>query len=340
MHKIKLLSLLAATAIFSVVIGGSVTATSHDNRPVFNHKTDVTFVVDDDGNQENRDEADFLRFGFRGEQGNGDDIDFCSDQTLDLWFYIHNGTSEGQNNAAGDWRSGDTDNDDPFWNADNSTLDGPSVAHNTTVKLDFSDEATNSHVVTASIKSDESNEVTDSVQITCLSDETKQISLEYVEEETLLSTRAPEHGTLGTIDLVGDLASDSGAVLGYGDGIVPSCFEFASVIRGQLKLIVTEDTELVDDPETDPEDPDDTPEAEEPEAEAEDEAEAEPEAEAEDEPEAEPEAEAEDEPEEEDAPDIPPLGAGAVPLAAIVLSSAVGAVGAVGYRAIQSTRRK
>ena len=330
MHKIKLLSLLAATAIFSVVIGGSVTATSHDNRPVFNHKTDVTFVVDDDGNQEDRDEADFLRFGFRGEQGNGDDIDFCSDQTLDLWFYVHNGTSEGQNNAAGDWRSGDTDNGDPFWNTDNSTLDGPSVAHNTTVKLDVPLEATNSHTVTASIKSDESNEVTDSVQIAC-SDETKQISLEYVEKETLLSTRAPEHGTLGAIELVGDLASDSGAVLGYGEGIVPSCFEFASVIRGQLKLIVTEDTELVDDPETDPEDPDDTPEAEDPEAEPEDD------------PEADPETDPEAEPEElgsKGESDIPPLGAGAVPLAAVVLSSAVGAVSAVGYRAVKSTRRK
>ena len=312
MHKIKLLSLLAATAVLSVVVGGSVTANTDAVRPVFNHKTDITFVVDDDGNLETRDEADFLRFGFRGEQGNGDDVDFCSDQTLDLWFYVHNGTSQASNNAAGGWTSGDTDNGDPFWNEANSTLDGPSVAHNTTVKLDVSDEATNSHVVTASIKSDESDEVSDSVQIAC-SDEDKQISLVYDEGETLLSTRAPEHGALGGLNLIGDLAGDSGAVLGYGEnseGIVPSCFEFASVIRGKLSIVVTEDTEVVDDPGTDPEDPDADPDGEDPD-----------------------EAGNGD----EDTPeDIPSLGAGAAPLAAVALSSVLGAVG---YRTVQSTRR-
>ncbi len=311
MHKIKLLSLLAATAVLSVVIGGSVTANTDDVRPVFNHKTDVSFVIDDDGNQENRDEADFLRFGFRGEQGNGDDVDFCSDQTLDLWFYVHNGTSQLSNNVAGTWASGN--DDDPFWNEDNSVLDGPAVAHKTTVRLDVADEASNSHVVTASIKSDESDEVTDSVQIAC-SDESKQISLVYDESETLVSTRAPAHGTLGGFNLVGNLADDSGAVLGYGEnseGIVPSCFDFASVIRGKLNIVVTEDTEVDEDTGTDSEDPDDTPEGE-------------------------------DTPDEtgngdEDAPeDIPPLGAGAAPLAAVALSSVLGAVG---YRTVQSTRR-
>lgn len=297
MHKIKLFSLLAAAAVLSVVVGGSVTANTDDIRPVFNYKADVPFVIDDEGNRENRDEADFLRFGLRGQLGNGDDVDFCSDQTLELWFYVHNGTSQLTNNTAGDWASGD-----PFWNADNSDLDGPSVAHNTTVRLDVPTEAGNSHVVTASVTADNADEVSDSVQIAC-SDETKQISLVYVEEETLLSTRAPEHGTLGGFNLTGSLTGETGAVLGYGDnseGVVPSCFEFASVIRGKLNIVVTEDTEI----EEESEDSEQTPE---------------------------------EEPAGEDTPeDIPDLGAGAAPLAAVALSSVLGAVG---YRAVQSTRR-
>ncbi len=56
-------------------------------------------------------------------------------------------------------------------------------------------------------------------------------------------------------------------ILGYGEnseGIVPSCFEFASVIRGKLNIVVTEATELVDDDPEAEEDPDDTPEGEDP----------------------------------------------------------------------------
>lgn len=305
MQKIKLLSpLVAAVALLAAV--GPATANTDDVRPVFNHKTDVAFVIDDEGNREVRDEADFLRFGLRGEHGNGDDVDFCSDQTLDLWFYVHNGTSQLTNNSAGTWTSGDTANGETFWNDDNSDLDGPSVAENTAVRLAVPAESAGSHVVTAHITSDNSDEVSDSVQISC-SDESKQISLVYVEEETLLSTRAPEHGSLGGFNLVGNLASESGAVLGYGEdsqGIVPSCFEFAAVIRGKLNIVVTEDTEVEEEPQGDPDDPDQTPEGE---------------------------------PEGEDTPeDIPSLGAGAAPLAAVALSSVLGAVG---YRAVQSTRR-
>ena len=316
-------------------------ATSHDNRPVFNYKTDTPFIIaerpsDDDTELtpeycdsvswcELRDEADFLRLGVDEDRygSSGNELDICSDETINLWFYVHNGTSENQNNSAGTWASGEGTPEDPFWNESNANMDGPAVARNTTIRLDVSDETGNSHTVMASLKSDNGNEVTDSVQINC-SDETKQISLVYDEAETSVSTRAPEHGSIGTIDLVGDMASEDGAILGYGGGIVPSCFEFASVIRGKLSVVVTEATELVDDdPEVD-EDPDDTPEGE-------------------DAPEEDPEEDPdESEPDEvgtgdEDAPeDIPPLGAGtATPLAAVVLSSVLAALG---YRVVRSTR--
>lgn len=352
-QKTRLAGLLVAAAVLSLAIGaGSAAANSHEVKPVFNGNTidietgDVVFVpmiiadrpADDTETLtreycesvswcELRDETDFLRFGHRGEEGNGEDIDFCTDQTLDLWFYIHNGTSERDNNSTGDWQSGD--DLDNFWNASNANLDGPSVAHNTVVSLSIPSEAGSSHEVSASIKANRAEEVTDSVQITC-SDETKEISLVYVEQETTLSTRAPDHGSIGSFSLVGDIAGQYGASLGYGydpetdtsRGIVPSCFEFASVVRVQLKVVVSEDTELEEELETDPEEPDETPDGE-PEVEEEEE-----------EPEGDPAAEPED-PDPEGKPDIPPLGGGAAPLGLIALSSIISAAA---YRVIRSRR--
>ena len=300
MHKTKLLSMLMAVAVLSVTVAASATANDENVRPVFNQYPDTTFVIDDEKNSEQRDEADFLRFGTRGQLGNGDDIEFCTDQTLDLWFYVHNGTSQLTNNSGSDWNPGDTANGAPFWNASNSTLDGPAVAHNTTVRLDVSTDPSNSHVVTASITSDESDDLSDTVQIAC-SDETKQINLVYDETKTTLSTHAPEHDSLGVFHLRGDLADGNGANLGYGqsgEGIVPGCNYFAAAIRGQLQIIVS-DIAPVEDEETVPEET--------------------------------PEEAPEDAPEE-----IPRLGpAGAAPLAVVALSSALGAVG---FRAVQSRR--
>ena len=298
MNRLKLLSLAAVVPMVSVMAGSAVTANSDEIRPVFNYMTDLRFVIDDDKNTELRDEADFLRFGMRGELGNGDDVDFCSDQTLDLWFYVHNGTSERTNSTSGDWAAGNQTAED-FWNADNQALDGPAVAHNTTVRLEVPAETAGSHVVTASITSDESDAVADSVQIAC-ADETKQVSLIYSEETTLLSTRAFAHPDLGGFNLRGDLSSETGAVLGYGDdgqGIVPSCWDFSAVIRGKLQIVVSDETTVEEPPEETPEEPE-TPE---------------------------------DTPEE-----IPRLGpAGAAPLAVVALSSALGATC---YRAAQSRR--
>ena len=356
MHRIKLLSLLTATAVLSVVVGGSAMATSHDNRPVFNHKTDTPFIIaerpidadteltpeycDSVSWCELRDEADFLRLG-QGEEERygeaGSDLDICTDETLNFWFYVHNGTSELYNNKAGNWESGDASAGD-FWDVVDANLNGPAVALNTTVRLSLPEEAGNSHTITASINADHTNEVVDTVQITC-SDETKEISVVYV-EETVLATRAPpDHGSIGSFALLGNLASEDGAILGYSGGkvpgIVPSCFEFASVIRGKLSVVVTEATEVVDDdPEVD-EDPDDTPEAGFEEDEDLDEEGADDE-----EPDEEPDEEGagdEDTPDEDAPEDIPPLGAGATtPLAAVALSSVLGAFG---YRAVRSSRR-
>ena len=286
MQRINLLSSLMLVAMISVIVAGSATANTDDVRPVFNHKTEIPFVVDDNGSTENRDEADFLRFGLRGELGNGDDVDFCSDQTVDVWFYIHNGTAAVNNNTSG--------------NSDDTDFDGPAVAHDTTVRLDVPAEAGNQHLVTASITSDASDDVADSVQINC-SDETKQVSLTYLEAETLLSTRAPAHASLGGFNLRGNLADQGGAVLGYGtdgQGIVPGCWDYSAVIRGKLQIVVSDETPVEEPGEETPEEPEDTPE---------------------------------DEPE-----DIPALGpGGAAPLAAVALSSVLGAVS---YRAVQSRR--
>lgn len=284
MNRLKLLSLAAVIPMVSAMAGTAATASPDEIRPVFNYMSDLRFVVDDDKNTEVRDEADFLRFGMRGELGNGDDVDFCSDQTLDLWFYVHNGTSELTNSASGDWAAGDSAED--YWNDDNQALDGPAVAHNTVVRLEVPGETANSHAVTAHITSDESDAVADSVQIAC-SDETKEISLTYAEESTLLSTRAIAHPELGGFNLRGDLAGDNGAVLGYGsdgEGIVPACFDFAAVVRGQLQVIVSDKTVTEETPEETPEEPEEIPE------------------------------------------EIPSLGpAGAAPLAVVALSSVLGA---------------
>ena len=315
---LRLLAVLVAGALLSVFIAGTVAA-SHDDsvtdvHPVFNFKEDTSFI-NPDGSQEVRPESDFLRFGNKGEFGNGDDVDFCTDQTLDLWFYVHNGIGPANNNLDGSVpESGATEIDDVF--------DGPGVAQGTIVRIEHPSEPANQHTVNADISSDTSGTITDSVEVNC-SDETKQIALSYsqVAADTTLSTRAPVHTTLGQFRLRGDIASESGAKIGYGgddQGIVPSCHEYSAVIRGKLQIIVTDKTTVEDPGEDDPEDPDDPPE---------------------DPPEEEPPVEGPEDPPEEDEPDdIPPLGPGsAAPLVAAAFSSALAGAG---YRLIQIRRRR
>lgn len=359
-QKIKLPALLAVVAVLSLAIAGPATADEHETKPVFNgnriHATtgETVFTpmiigqrpAGDTGNItpercaevswcELRDEADFLRLGQGDERygQSGNELDICSDETLNFWFYAHNGTSEQQNNSAGDWQRNPAGNSGRMqWYADNANLDGPAVAHNTVVSLSLPSEAGSSHIVTASISADRAAEVTDTVTIGC-SDESKEISLVYVTDQTVLSNNAPDHGSIGEFRLDGNLASEDGAYLGYGNadsmGIVPSCFDFASVIRGQIKVVVSEVAEVEeeeDDPEEDPEtlpdpdpeeNPDDLPDPD---------------------PEAEPDpvVEPNPEPPEGKPEDIPPLGGGTTTSLALVLFSA--AVAGIGYRLVRSRR--
>ena len=337
MRKFKLIGSLVAVAAISVLVGGSVSAEGHDVKPAFNYydleKLQENpavlggfrpYFVDDQDNLV-RGEDSFLRFVQPNEADkwldfvDADEIDFCSDGDHNLWFYVHNGASELTNTAEGTWARDEGDN---FWNADNANLNGPSVAHNTTVRLSVPTEAASSHMITASIDSDQTEAIAYSLEVSC-ADETKQISLVYSEATLHTPLSPPAHGSIGEFRLEGDIASTDGAALGYSGGIVPSCWDFVSIVRGKLQVIVSEKTMVEEDPEEDPEKPEMPPE-EEPEDE--------PEEEPEDEPGTEPpEEKPEDEPEE-----IHPLGAGSAPLAAVFLSSAVGAVG---YRIIQSRRR-
>ncbi len=138
---------------------------------------------------------------YRGEQGEtATTLTSVAIKPLTFWFYVHNGTSELSNNSAGTWASGLGTDEDPFWNdVTDANLERPSGgSQHDCSDLSLPEEAGNSHtMVTASINvRQRADEVVDTVQITC-SDETKEISVVYVEEETMLYTRAPpDHGSL------------------------------------------------------------------------------------------------------------------------------------------------
>ena len=182
-------------------------------------------------------ESDFLRLGTNGELGNT--MDACTDgQVIDLWFYIHNSTAA---------------------SANGTNFDGAGVASNTVVRVDVNETRTgNSHSVVASIDSDQTNPITDSVTINCAG---KDIQLKY-KKVSHFGTRAPAMSDFGNFALVGDL--QTGAHLGYQKdgqkGIVPGCWEYRARINVQLEVKEVP----AETPEETPKEPPTTPPVQEP----------------------------------------------------------------------------
>ena len=219
---------MVAVLMGATVVSDPLGATNGDVRPVFNHYTDLKFRTLS-GSTQVRDEADFLRLGPKGELGNGEGDDYCTDgQTIDLWLYIHNGSAAEFNG---------------------SDLDGPGVARDTTISLNVPDASDPSDQVSATITSSNGHAITDSVTIQC-SDPDKKMSLVYQDATDTLSTNAPVEATHGRFKMTGTL--DQGAKIGYGDqALVPGCWEYSAVVRTQLKVVV-DDTDIPE-PETPPE---------------------------------------------------------------------------------------
>lgn len=222
----KLGALTAAGLMAAVVLAGVVQATLATS-PVFNAYDTVQLHYGVGS------ESDFLRLGASGELGNT--LDVCTDgQVVDLWFYIHNSTAASANGA---------------------DFSGPGVAHNTMVRVAVDEtKVGNSHSVVASIDSDETNPVTDSVTINC-GDQNIQLKYKKVSH---FGTKAPALTDFGNFALVGDIKQ--GAYLGYQKdgqkGIVPGCWEYRARINVQLQVEVVQPEEEPEEiPEETPEEP-------------------------------------------------------------------------------------
>ena len=214
MKKIQLIGVVMIALMVSVMV--SKVGNTEGNqavKPVFNYYENVKLHYGT-GN-----ESDFIRIGEKGEIGNS--AEYCQDgQLVDLWIYVHNSVAKERNG-------------DPV------RLDGPGVAHQTSVQLSASTEAANSHQIVATIDAIDADAVTDTVVINCGD---QKIALEY-QGVTQFGTPAPNHPTLGQYQLTGNLID--GAQVGYGDGVVPGCWEYRARINAQFKVVVVEDEPVV-----------------------------------------------------------------------------------------------
>ena len=221
MYKILKVSVLSVVGLMlAVVVTGTVQASQPDTTAIFNAYDNVQLHYGIGS------ESDFLRLGVSGEQGNS--IEVCEDgQLVDLWFYVHNSTAASTNGT---------------------DFDGPGVATGTVVDLDVNeDSVARSHSVVASIDSDQTNPITDSVTITCAD---KDIQLVY-KAVTHFGTTAPALTDFGNFSLVGELID--GASLGYqqgdrGEGVVPGCWQYRARLNIQLQVVEVE--EVVEEEET------------------------------------------------------------------------------------------
>ncbi|MEM6997537.1 MAG: hypothetical protein AAF413_01365 [Patescibacteria group bacterium] len=189
-----------------VLVGliGSTVAAVNAQAPdvVFNNATGVSGGV---GN-----EADFLRIN---NATGGNTIEACEDgQTVNLWFYVHNTNPS-------------------FVNGNN--YDGAGVAHNTRVDLDFLNNGgfTDSKTIRGTVKADNSATATDTVSVTCGSDD---IKLEYVSQS--MAHNAPAWNS--PFALTGNIMNS--ATLGYDGGLVPGCWEYRAYITVTVKVVVEE----------------------------------------------------------------------------------------------------
>ncbi len=208
MKRIFKISALSIVGLMLAVLAAGVVQATLDTTAIFNAYDNVQLHYGVGS------ESDFLRLGNSGEQGNT--LEACEDgQLVDLWFYVHNSTAESANGA---------------------DFDGPGVATNTVIGLAVNEgKEARSHSVVASIDSDQTNPLSDSVTITCAD---KDIKLVY-KAVTHFGTKAPALTELGNFSLVGDLRE--GASLGYqkGDhkGVVPACWQYRARLNIQLQVV-------------------------------------------------------------------------------------------------------
>ena len=216
MYKILKVGVLSVVGLMlAVVVTGAVQAAQPGTTAIFNAYDNVQLHYGVGS------ESDFLRLGVSGEKGNS--IEVCEDgQLVDLWFYVHNSTAA---------------------SANGTDFDGPGVATGTVVDLDVDqDSVARSHSVVASIDSDQTNPITDSVTVTCAD---KDIQLVY-KAVTYFGTTAPALTDFGNFSLVGELID--GASLGYqegdrGEGVVPGCWQYRARLNIQLQVLEVEDEE-------------------------------------------------------------------------------------------------
>jgi hypothetical protein len=152
-------------------------------------------------------ESDFLRIGTDGSGGNN--IEACQDgQIVDFWMYVHNGASEYNNGA---------------------NLEGVSVAHNTVLGFAVDNaDYTNSHTLSATIKSNETSAISDTATITCGG---QKVALEYVGVSGFNTT-----DTSGLYGINGDPIN--GASIGRAGGVVPGCWNYRARVNVQVRIKV------------------------------------------------------------------------------------------------------
>ena len=153
------------------------------------------------------DESNFVRID---DQNGPETTEACEDgKTVDVWMYIHNGTS-------------------PELNGEN--YDGPGVAENTVITVDQSPEgASNTHTITGTISADNAPTISDTVTITCGSEE---VELKYNGVVRFGATQ-PD------FKLNGDPIN--GAQVGFDGGRVPGCWDYRATVVVQFEVVNEEE---------------------------------------------------------------------------------------------------
>lgn len=163
----------------------------------FNKWTEVTGIGD---------ESNFVRIG---NKDGGDIADVCENgQTVNVWMYVHNGTSEELNGT---------------------NYDGPGVAHNTTLNVNASNGLNtyaNSHTITGVVSADNAASVSDTVTINCGD---KQIALKY---NGVIDTSTTNPSA--DFKVIGDPIN--GARLGF-DGDMPGCWDYRVSVVVQFEIV-------------------------------------------------------------------------------------------------------
>lgn len=157
------------------------------------------------------DESNFVRID---DQYGAENAEACENgQTVNVWMYMHNGTS-------------------PDLNGEN--YDGPGVAENTVISVSTDPSLgaeSKTHIITGSISADNAPTVTDTVTITCGSEE---VALKY-NGVVKFSATQPD------FKLNGDPIN--GAQVGFDGGRVPGCWDYRTTVVVQFEVVNEDEPE-------------------------------------------------------------------------------------------------